>query len=182
MRSIPGGGFGAGVTKDSDTTTYMIPSSTLLQLKDSFVDYSFDRAKSLINSQYESSAIWCLGGDLWGSTTTSNMTLPKYDEIVQGHNGDCFLVASIAALLAVNFDFTQIVSSKEKGKYEVKIFSEGGERGEVVIIDGLIPCGVGVGAIFAHSRNGDMSCFGVIEKVRIVVEIKTGVVYVYLLT
>ncbi|GMH79929.1 hypothetical protein TrST_g10357 [Triparma strigata] len=139
-----------------------ILTSTLLRLKEhAFVDLSFDRSKSLINSPYESSAIWTL----LSSPPFADSKPPNYDDIVQGHNGDCFLVASIAALLAAKGDLeTETITDVGNSKFEVKVFSEGSSTGSPTIVDGLIPTQEDGSAIFASSRNGDMSCFALIEK------------------
>mmetsp|Transcript_6559 Transcript_6559/g.12620 ORF Transcript_6559/g.12620 Transcript_6559/m.12620 type:complete len:618 (-) Transcript_6559:616-2469(-) len=114
------------------------------------------------------SSVWSSldDGDLFSSDG------PKYSDVVQGRNGDCFLVASIAALLAAGKSLRSIVKKVEgegemmTGKFEVGIYEKGGEESTKVVVDGFIPVDpADGGAVFAASRDGKgNSCFALIEK------------------
>ena len=74
-------------------------------------------------------------------------------DIKQGCLGDCYFLASLAALSEKPKTIQKMIKSLGNGKYEINIFFKGKER--KVIIDDVIPCVNGI-PFFSHNHGDEL--------------------------
>ena len=128
---------------------------------------SIDPSSSAINS---SPVCWKRLGSLYQHEPT--IFAQEYgpagiaDCIVQGHLGDCWLIATFASICSTTPGCIRTLFEPAEynphGVYSIKFFVYG--KPVWIIVDDLIPCGANGKPIYAHSRTGHNYFVALLEK------------------
>ena len=127
-----------------------------------WIDPDFDRGRAIIGRNTASGAARAVHWRGVGAQTPVVASDVAYSDAKQGHEGDCFLVTSMA-LLATRPQLLCDVVRRESSQFVVRMYKLG--VAHEVVVDGLLPWITSWGTpLYTQCRRRAQACFGVIEK------------------